>query len=476
MSFFITLYYNQKILKNDVQDFEKNEGKRLTMTTSDLLVQQYDLLETNYAFIMDMEQKIIWQSARMSELPFIKDSNIAKFNNEDDTLWQYFLKQLQQQQTGDLLLPLQYRNKQIVFHVKGFFHKDLQLFIIIFQIVSETEIRKQEETQQFLNYFRQGLVLTTLDHSIVHFNQYIEKMIPKQIIQSCNTIQLLFEQKIIELKDEEQFFQILNDQKTYTGYCTVAGVQMRLVVYLDEAAKRYIYLFEDVSEILQLKKELSNREYLSEIGEMAATLVHEMRNPMTCIKGYVDIMLSDGNMENNYIPIIERELTHLNQLCSDILFMSKPMSNNIKGVDLLQLVKDVKELMDVEVRGTNISITLSYSDRFNFIVAGNEMYFKQIVMNVVKNAVQAIDGEGVVEIVLHENIHNVQLIVIDTGCGIKKEEVDSIFEMFYTTKSYGTGLGLPVVKKIVEQLNGSIDVKSIEGTGTKITINLPTIH
>ncbi|MER2000440.1 MAG: ATP-binding protein, partial [Lysinibacillus sp.] len=333
-----------------------------------------------------------------------------------------------------------------------------------------------DNSPHLLNYFRQGILLATINHAIVHFNQYTEKMIPKQFLYLGNDVRTLFSEGIIQLEEEENIADLLQRHNSYIGNCTIAGNQMRLIVFFDEKLSRYIYMFEDISELMQLKKQLSNQEYLSEIGKMASTLVHEMRNPMTSIKGYVDLMLMDQQPAMNYMKIIERELTHLTQLCSDILFLSKPIQKLGKGVDLLKVVQEVKQLTDVEVQGTKIDVQLTYDEGSTFIVAGNELYFKQVVLNIVKNAVQAIEGEGLVEIVLRENIHSVQLTVKDNGCGIDKKVLDNVFEMFYTTKEYGTGLGLPVVKKIVEQLNGKVEVKSTIGIGTNFMITIPTFH
>lgn len=227
---------------------------------------------------------------------------------------------------------------------------------------------------------------------------------------------------------------------------------------------------------MRLQKRLDEKEYLSEIGKMTSTLVHEMRNPMTCIKGYVDIMLTEQKPNSKYMSIIERELSHLTHLCSDILFLSKPIDKIGKGVNLLQIVQEVMELMEVEVHNKPIDLKLHCNRAANYIVPGNEMYFKQVILNIIKNAVQAIDVEGTVEVALYENIHSVELVVKDTGCGMKQEELERVFDMFYTTKEYGTGLGLPVVKKIIDQLNGKIEVKSTENIGTKFTIQFPTIH
>lgn len=447
------------------------------LTATNMLVNRYKLLEFEYALIINLQLEVLWTTPNLKQLQFLDNSDNFKLPFEYPNMWHYFLQQLQQQSTSNLLLPVTDQDKQTVYHVKGIYDSVQQLVVLILHKIEETNTPiATDNSPQLLNYFQQGILLTTINHSIVHFNQYIEKMIPKQFLQQGNDVRELFSEGIIKFEQQENITDVLQRHKSYIGNCTIAGKHMRIIIFFDEKLYRYIYMFEDISELIQLKKQLTNQEYLSEIGKMASTLVHEMRNPMTSIKGYVDLMLMDQRPEMDYMKIIERELTHLTQLCSDILFLSKPIQKIGKGVDLLKIVQEVKQLMEIEVQGTKIDIHLTYDEGAKYIVAGNEMYFKQVVLNMVKNAVQAIDDVGLVEIVLRENIHSVQLSVKDNGCGIDQEILNNVFEMFYTTKEYGTGLGLPVVKKIVEQLNGKIDVKSTVGIGTNFTITIPTFH
>ena len=448
------------------------------ITVTNRIVDQYDLRCKEFAVVLDTKLQLKWASPSVKELQLFDDYGALKIPLEAKTTWQKFLQQLEQSETGECLLSTTIFDKETTLKLSGRMDSSHQFIIITIQLLSaEIYTTSNDTTLQFLNHLRHGVVITSKNHSIVHFNQYVEKMIPKQFLQIGDNIEKLLNSEIIVADEKGPFWNKLNEEKKSTIICRTGSAWIQLTAYFDVKIQFYIYIFEDISEIMQLKEQLNHQEYLSEIGKMATTLVHEMRNPMTSIQGYFDLIRGQqGEMNSSYIKIIEDELSQLNQLCTDILFLAKPTQEDVKEVDLLTVANEVKQLMQFEANQKNIELLLTYELREKYIVAGNEMYFKQVFMNLVKNAIQSIEFGGTVKLQLIEQIHNVQLIVSDTGLGIEEQDLERIFEMFYTTKEYGTGIGLQVVKKIVDQLNGKIEVKSHRGVGTTFTISLPTIH
>lgn len=448
------------------------------IATTDMLVKQYNLQNEELAVVVNKQLQVLWASSKMQELQMIDRHGYFVVHEEFLSMWDFFLQQLQVQQRADLIMPIKSARHYTVYYITGILHLTHQLIVLTFQRVKDVSTVSANTESHLLNYIQQGIILTTINHSIVHFNQYAKKMIPKQFIKLDTDMKKLVEHNIIAIQEKEKFWANVEKREKVISNCIIDGNVWRIVVSYDVILERYIYMFEDLTELEQIKFQSTQQQYLSEIGEMATALVHEMNNPMTAIKGYVDLMLLDPQNASNYLKIIEREVSHVIQLSSDILFLAKPISKMATGVDLLEIAKEVQQLLQYDAEQLKADLVLTFNKDQSYIIAGNEMYFKQLVLNLVKNALQALGGKqnGVVEICLTELIHSVELVIKDTGCGIEPQQLDNIFEMFYTTKEYGTGLGLPVVKKIVDQLNGTIDVKSTVNIGTKITINLPRIH
>jgi signal transduction histidine kinase len=220
-------------------------------------------------------------------------------------------------------------------------------------------------------------------------------------------------------------------------------------------------------------------EHLATIGQLAAGIAHEIRNPLTTVKGFIQLLqpyLVDIGKEEYAIIALE-EIERANEIIFEFLNAAKPQQNKKQIINVQKLVKDIVMLYESEAILRNIEIdTTLDDDQAKLCIDIKQM--KQVLVNLVKNAIEAI-GEnpnatkGKISIKT-ENMNGYAIILIeDNGIGMKKETIDKLFVPFFSTKSEGTGIGLTVCKKIIEEHGGNIDVASTPLLGTSFRIRLP---
>ncbi len=228
-----------------------------------------------------------------------------------------------------------------------------------------------------------------------------------------------------------------------------------------------------VQELHSARLERADR--LATTGEMAASLAHEIRNPLAGVMGAMGIIRGRLESTDELSPIIGEMMVQLNRIdktVSDLLSYARPSLPEPVKADLVALVE--KNLILLEQQGMygGIEIVRKYSDK-PLIISADKKMIKQVIWNIAYNSMQAMKSKGKLTIALREDGSNIHLEIVDTGGGISSEHLDSIFEPFYTTKAQGTGLGLPICKRIIEQHNGEILIESTTGIGTSVHIIIP---
>ena len=444
--------------------------------STDQIFRNFDFQLENFAILLQKDRQICWVSDELLSLNLVDDEGYFAIASNAESIWQNFLYELHQYGRAKSILPMASFVKEKNIYIEGILNPEKQLIIakIIIPSTSFTSTLPTT-TIQLLDYLQQGIVLTSTNHSIYHFNQFAQNMIPKHSIQIGDRIDKIFLDIVGDENECSAFFQHLEKKKSVAVVYTFRGRNYKISAYFDEKISGNVYTFEDVTQLVDMKETIASQQYLTEIGKTTAMLVHEMRNPMTSIKGYFDLLRLDLEKSPNYLSIIENELTRLEELCTDILYLSNASKHQLVNVDMLALTKNVCQLMHMEAQQNGVDIILNFIQKGSMKVLGNPQHIKQVLINLIKNAIQAIPMQGIIEITLIAKERNLQIMIKDNGCGIEQQTLKNIFDMFYTTKEFGTGLGLPVVKKIVEQLNGTIEMESTVNVGTTITLCFPTI-
>jgi two-component system, NtrC family, sensor kinase len=235
-------------------------------------------------------------------------------------------------------------------------------------------------------------------------------------------------------------------------------------------------LDENRLEIEELhKREMTRAEHLASLGELAAGLAHEIRNPLAGIAGVVDIMskeLPANSPSRAVIGDVQREVLQIRAILNDLLSYSRPRPPDFHPANLNTTVEQAVELARQQLRSKPIQVKFE-PDASLPQVDHDPALIEQVILNLVLNGIQAISGEGEVRVKVRRTGETAVVQVCDTGRGISAEALPKIFKPFFTTRSEGTGLGLSLANSIVQSHNGYIDVTSTPGAGSQFTVSLP---
>ncbi|RII29545.1 MAG: histidine kinase [Geobacter sp.] len=235
------------------------------------------------------------------------------------------------------------------------------------------------------------------------------------------------------------------------------------------AAVIYRYALREERHLQEMEK----RENMARMGEMGAMLAHEIRNPLAGIKGFAQLIEKrpeDPRTKESAHRIVA-EAKRLEALVSDLLAFARIEGLAMEPVELAGLIEQTAALLRPEAEQSNVTMNLDCPDEL--LVVANRDRLTQVLLNIARNALQAMPEGGILNIYAQLAGPMASIQIKDTGQGISPEILPRIFEPFFTTKARGTGLGLALCKKIVEEHNGDISVASGPGSGTTITVTLP---
>ncbi|MBT2694005.1 PAS domain-containing sensor histidine kinase [Bacillus sp. ISL-55] len=231
----------------------------------------------------------------------------------------------------------------------------------------------------------------------------------------------------------------------------------------------------DVTELRQTEERLRRTDKLSVVGELSASVAHEIRNPLTSLKGLVQLLQMEDEKHQLYYQIMIDELNRINHIVSELLLLAKPQQIKYSEADLQVILHDVISLLKSEASLHNIQIAFQVQSE-PVMIECEPNQLKQLFINILKNAIEASSAGDVVSITLESFDNNVTVMVKDQGVGISKALLERIGEPFYSSKEKGTGLGMTVSFKIVQSHNGTIKFNSEPDKGTEVIVQLPIKH
>ncbi|WP_175991444.1 ATP-binding protein [Bacillus sp. Marseille-Q1617] len=235
--------------------------------------------------------------------------------------------------------------------------------------------------------------------------------------------------------------------------------------------KAFHIIIRDLSEQKLTQELMLKSEKLSVAGQLAAGIAHEIRNPITSIKGFLQLMESDLPQKKGYFEVISSEMTRIESILNEMLALAKPKDADMKEVNLIDLVNQVVTLINADAIMKNIEISYRFNSRPCSITC-DENQIKQVFINFIKNAIEAMSFGGKVTIEIERCSQDMVIRFIDEGEGIPEEIAGRIGEPFFTTKSDGTGLGIMVSKQIIENHFGKMNISS-DSNGTSVEVLLP---
>ncbi len=363
--------------------------------------------------------------------------------------------------------------------------KDADVNVTIYRNVSERhemekKLRKSEKRfRTIFDGMTVGLVLWR-DNYIIDINGAGEETLelPKKFLIS-KTIQEILNivpengsrinqmlQKINQESDIEEIIQIRfrRGKKKYLEFRTKKNL----------VSGMHLTSINDVTEKLELQEQLQKSDTLSVVGELAAGIAHEIRNPMTALKGFIQLLESSITEDfSTYFNIITSELQRIENIITEFLVLAKPQAVQYREKDVNLIVQETIDLLHAEALLCNVIFVPALSpDALMLYCEPNQL--KQVFINILKNAIESMKKGGCIRIVTELNDDQyMKVSITDEGGGISSQKLKKLGEPFYTTKERGTGLGLMVSYKIIEEHGGKIEVESELGKGSTFHLYLP---
>jgi PAS domain S-box-containing protein len=292
-----------------------------------------------------------------------------------------------------------------------------------------------------------------------------------------------FRQLIVESEEERWR---LHFQKTLQGDTEYYEIRFRhksgrpvemsminIPVVIDDEITGVYMIGKDITERKRSEELLLKSEKLSIVGQLAAGVAHEIRNPLTSLKGFVQLLRNKVTGFKEYFEIMLSELDRINFIVSEFLVIAKPQAANYQLKDITMILLNTIALVNTQAIMNNVQITSNFHSDIP-LVRCDENQLKQVFINILNNSVDAMPSGGEIKIEV-KSIGDKEIFIrcIDQGHGIEQERIPRLGEPFYTTKEKGTGLGLMVSYKIIENHNGRIEFQSELGKGTTVDIILP---
>ncbi|MBB5354105.1 hypothetical protein HNR43_000060 [Anoxybacillus mongoliensis] len=236
--------------------------------------------------------------------------------------------------------------------------------------------------------------------------------------------------------------------------------------------KGLVVIGRDITQQKIAEQLLLKKEKLSVIGELAAGIAHEIRNPLTSIKGFLQMMKETKEVDERFVQIMLDEIERVNQIVTQLLVLAKPQMKAYKPLALHDVLEYVLGLFTYEAILQNVQ--MKYEPRTSAMIYGDKNELIQVFVNIVKNALEAMPKGGRLTISAKDEVDCVYVVIEDTGKGIEQERLKHIGEPFYTLKEKGMGLGLTTSMKIIHEHKGTMQIESEVGKGTRVRIMLPT--
>jgi signal transduction histidine kinase len=225
----------------------------------------------------------------------------------------------------------------------------------------------------------------------------------------------------------------------------------------------------------ELQEQLHQAERLAVLGEMVAGVSHEIKNPLGIIRSTAELLASmpgANATQRKLSTVITEESTRLNRIVTEFLDFARPQTPNLQKCDLKEIIEKNLTFLEPELQKKGITVRNNLDSRSLALLADQELLYRAF-LNIFINSIQSMENGGRIEIFVSHESENYRIEIEDNGCGIRQENLRKIFNPFFTTKEKGSGLGLSIVRKIIEGHQGSITIESGKGQGTRVKLLLP---
>ena len=354
-----------------------------------------------------------------------------------------------------------------------------QIRSLIYDLANEND-----RLESVLDSLSDGVLVSDEQHNLIFVNKPAERLVPLASSE-------IYERRIWDaIADQEiaAFLQesLSNQESVFDEEFTLdhGGKNRTLAVCVLPVVKEghiqgNLFHLKDITERKSKEARLRRAESLASLTTLAAGVAHEIKNPLGSIGIHIQLVQKslqeddiDRDRVHGYIDVVNEEVSRLNKIVVDFLFAMRPMNVELSDGDLNEVVRGVLDFVQYELETSDIELIADLAETLPKIEL-DEKYLKQALMNIIKNAIAAMPDGGTLRVSTERRGDDVQLDIADTGVGMSDDVAEKIFEPYYTTKDYGSGIGLTLVYKVIKEHLGEISVQTQEGHGTTFTLSFP---
>ena len=340
--------------------------------------------------------------------------------------------------------------------------------------------------ERIVESIRSGLVTTDLEGNIYTFNAaateitgyHLDEMQGRSLYDLFGDIREPIDISLAAAGEGEQLPRFETNLVTPQGFAVRIGYSVSLLLSESHEATGLIITFQDLTEIRSMEDSVRRKDRLAALGRVAAGLAHEIRNPLGAMRGAIQVLESTTPREStqaSLMDIILKESDRLNSIITNFLGYARPAAVDFTDTNIRETIRETLTLLRHSPDVTDKHVLKEdIGNGDDIIISADPSQLKQIFWNLARNAIQAMPDGGTLTVSLDTMPNKrIRIIFEDTGRGMKPDQVEQLFEPFANSTSGGTGLGLSIVYQIVRDHNGAINVRSREGKGTVITVDLP---
>jgi two-component system sensor histidine kinase PilS (NtrC family) len=320
-----------------------------------------------------------------------------------------------------------------------------------------------------LEKMENGFLTCNAEGVIISYNEKSGSLL--NLTDGNNIFELLFKKN--QADDYTEIEKISESQNKYYFETeinsSVLGISVSMLRKIQSFERIFVFIITDLTEKREIENRLKRQEHLALIGEMSAGMAHEIRNPLASISGSVQFLRKEMQLSTEYqklMEIIVKESNRLSKSIEEFLEFTKITPLKKSELKLGDLISEIVELAALNNKDVDFINKISQND----LIHADKGKIEQLVWNLVNNSIKALKGKGTIEINVYDSNDDVFLSIKDNGSGIDKSDLENIFNPFYSKFTSGIGLGMTIVKRIVEEHHFEIELKSEKNIGTEVII------
>lgn len=361
--------------------------------------------------------------------------------------------------------------------------KNLGIYMTKLKMAFEENRAMKEHLESFINHTTDAIHVVDLDGRTTQVNRAFEELFGYEAEVAVGQVLPLVPEHLME--EEQLSLEQLQGGKTLTARETLRVTSSGEWIAVSATTSPIRDKHGEIRAIASITRDMTSRnkmeellrrsEKLTTVGQLAAGVAHEIRNPLTTLRGFLQLQLQTKKLNAQHVDLMLSEIDRINLIVGEFLILAKPQATRFEEKDVRFILGDVISLLDSQAHLCNIEF-ITVFEKAECRISCEENQLKQVFINVLKNAIEAMPRGGQITMeIRQEDPHHVHISITDEGIGIPEDRIPMLGNPFYTDKDKGTGLGIMVSQRIIQSHHGTLEIQSKVDVGTKVIITLPLL-